>query len=1094
MKRKHVISIILVVAIAFQSLMLNAFMVSALSNEQIIYNFLREKIGLNTAAACGVLANIEKESGFRNDVLEYGYTWASGGGYGICQWTNSPRTSSTGRRTNLVNWCNQNGYDYTSLTGQLNYLKHELNTSYYYNLVTKRLLSVNNTAQGAYDAGYVWCYYFEVPAGYNTGVSVTRGNIAQNTYWPKYSGDVSHTLHTYTGSYYEAAHPHRVYQKCTCGATKYTGTYQTVSSCSQCSFTQDSKYNTVKGFKAYPCVTSNFEVKTSDLSTRGGEIYTTDFCTINELYTNGWCKVTFPMDSGGTRTAYTQISKFIKSPSTALTKYTATEYINLYSTSSLSTQIYRIYPGDVCYTIGKSGSATQIFMPMSGGGYYVLGWAVLPTTSAQVTTYDVPFKCRTISTEKVKCYNDIDFSSSPGNIYPEDDCVITAVYTNGKVQVSCPWSDGTTKTVYVNKSVFINSSSTPQNITAPKYAKTYLRTDMSTNIGWIDSGDKIQVVATSGDKTQIIYPADVGKRCAWVYTSDLTQTYTVSYNANGGSGAPSSQTKTHAKDLTLSSTKPTRTGYTFVGWATSSSATTAQYSAGSIYTNDASVTLYAVWRKQSYTITYNANGGANAPGVQTQTYQTAITVTSEQPDKTYTINFDANGGTVNTGSYSLDCTFDSWNTNKSGTGTTVKSGSSYTPNANVTLYAIYTDPAIGNYPIPSRTGYTFDGWYTAADGGTRLNTTSTISADTTLYAHWNLEIYSVIYFDDGSSNIPEEQTKTYGTAITLSSMIPEKEGYTFKGWTTEEGSTTVAYLPGAQYNNDEWVILYAVWEKNQATLSSITIESMPTKITYQIGEILNTTGLKLKLTYSDNTTEVITNGFTTSGFNSTTAGNQVVNVSYGGYTTSFTVTITENNTDSAKYQISGAQGIAGSTVEVYLSIANNPGIISLRNSISYDTTALELIKVENTGLLNGFTNPSATMSSPYILRWADSYATENNESNGIVAKLTFSIKEDAPVGDYIVSVNPIEARDFNGTKIVFESSSATVTVIDYTIGDIDDDGEVSDWDAIILNRYLAGWDVEVNELAADIDGDGEVSDWDAIVLERYLAGWDITLN
>ena len=62
------------------------------------------------------------------------------------------------------------------------------------------------------------------------------------------------------------------------------------------------------------------------------------------------------------------------------------------------------------------------------------------------------------------------------------------------------------------------------------------------------------------------------------------------------------------------------------------------------------------------------------------------------------------------------------------------------------------------------------------------------------------------------------------------------------------------------------------------------------------------------------------------------------------------------------------------------------------------------------------------------------------------------------------------------------------------VGDVDGDGEITDWDAIMLNRYLAGWEVEMNSAAADTDGDGELTDWDAIVLERYLAGWDIELN
>ena len=71
--------------------------------------------------------------------------------------------------------------------------------------------------------------------------------------------------------------------------------------------------------------------------------------------------------------------------------------------------------------------------------------------------------------------------------------------------------------------------------------------------------------------------------------------YTVTYDANGGAGAPSSQTKWHDEDLTLSSSKPTRAGYGFVGWATSPSATSATYQAGGTYTANAAITLYAVW-------------------------------------------------------------------------------------------------------------------------------------------------------------------------------------------------------------------------------------------------------------------------------------------------------------------------------------------------------------------------------------------------------------------------------------------------------------------------------------------------------------------
>lgn len=75
------------------------------------------------------------------------------------------------------------------------------------------------------------------------------------------------------------------------------------------------------------------------------------------------------------------------------------------------------------------------------------------------------------------------------------------------------------------------------------------------------------------------------------------QTYTVSYNANGGTGAPGDQIKYHGTSLTLSTTKPTRTGYTFLGWATSSTAASATYQPGDSYSENSNITLYAVWQK-----------------------------------------------------------------------------------------------------------------------------------------------------------------------------------------------------------------------------------------------------------------------------------------------------------------------------------------------------------------------------------------------------------------------------------------------------------------------------------------------------------------
>lgn len=157
--------------------------------------------------------------------------------------------------------------------------------------------------------------------------------------------------------------------------------------------------------------------------------------------------------------------------------------------------------------------------------------------------------------------------------------------------------------------------------------------------------------------------------------------YTIKYNANGGTGAPSSQTKWKDQTLKLSTTKPTRTGYSFLGWSTSSTATSATYAAGANYTANAAATLYAVWKANTYTVSYNANGGTGAPANQTKTYGKTLTLSTTKPTRT---NYNFKG----------------WGTSASATTVSYAAGTSYTANAAITLYAIwelaYQKPRISN--------------------------------------------------------------------------------------------------------------------------------------------------------------------------------------------------------------------------------------------------------------------------------------------------------------------------------------------------------------------------------------------------------------
>ena len=168
------------------------------------------------------------------------------------------------------------------------------------------------------------------------------------------------------------------------------------------------------------------------------------------------------------------------------------------------------------------------------------------------------------------------------------------------------------------------------------------------------------------------------------YTVLKKDSYKIAFNANGGSGSPSSQTKWYGESLTLSSTKPTKTGYTFKGWSTSSSATSATWSAGGTYTRNESNTLYAVWQANTYTIKYNANGGSGAPSNQTKTHNKTLILSSTKPTRT---NYN----------------FEGWSTSSTATSAKYPAGGSYTDNKAATLYAVwslaYTKPRITNFSV-----------------------------------------------------------------------------------------------------------------------------------------------------------------------------------------------------------------------------------------------------------------------------------------------------------------------------------------------------------------------------------------------------------
>ncbi len=154
--------------------------------------------------------------------------------------------------------------------------------------------------------------------------------------------------------------------------------------------------------------------------------------------------------------------------------------------------------------------------------------------------------------------------------------------------------------------------------------------------------------------------------------------WTISYDANGGSGAPGPQANRWGIPSALSTVQPTRPGYNFTGWDTAANGSGERFASG--YTHPYfywanNVTLYAQWSIATYPVTYNANGGSGAPGDQTKTYGTNLVLSSTIPTRP-------------------GYKFIEWNTIYNGTGVNYPSGGTYADNAALTLYAQWASAPI----------------------------------------------------------------------------------------------------------------------------------------------------------------------------------------------------------------------------------------------------------------------------------------------------------------------------------------------------------------------------------------------------------------
>lgn len=329
--------------------------------------------------------------------------------------------------------------------------------------------------------------------------------------------------------------------------------------------------------------------------------------------------------------------------------------------------------------------------------------------------------------------------------------------------------------------------------------------------------------------------------------------------------------------------------------------------------------------------------------------------------------------------------------------------------------------------------------------------------------------------------------------MTLTKATPTRSGYTFQGWGISSGATSPTYQPGGTYTANASATLYAVWKQNTVTLSKIEIMSKPSKLTYEVGESLNTTGLKLKATYSDNSTQTITSGFTTSGFSSDSPGTKTVTVNYQGKTAKFDVTVMAKS-NTPKIVVATVNGKSGSLVQVKIMLEKNPGIASLKLKVTLDPQLTVESVVYNESIGGMFMQPQ-TMNSPMILNWFNG-AADLKEENPLFATLNIRISSSAKSGSTLpitVSYEQNNVYNIQEEDVYLEVVNGAVKVADHLCGDMNGNGIVDNKDLTRLFQYLSSYSGVDLAVTGDVNNDGKVDNKDLTRLFQYLSGWQVQI-
>ncbi|XRD25310.1 InlB B-repeat-containing protein [Lysinibacillus fusiformis] len=330
--------------------------------------------------------------------------------------------------------------------------------------------------------------------------------------------------------------------------------------------------------------------------------------------------------------------------------------------------------------------------------------------------------------------------------------------------------------------------------------------------------------------------------------------YTISFEVDGGSTV-SNQSVAHGEKASEPTPVPTKAGYTFGGWYTDVGRTQA-YDFTSVITE--ATTIYAKWNAQTYTVSFNTDGGS-AVSDQSVAYGGKASAPTPAPTK-------------------AGYTFEGWYTDA---GHTQVYDFTNVISENTTIYAkwkaqtytvsfntdggsavsdqsvAYGEKASAPTPAPTKAGYTFGGWYKDAGHTQAYDFTNVITENTTIYAKWKAQTYTVSFNTDGGSTV-SHQSVAHGGKANKPTSVPTKADYTFGGWYSSNTLEKLFDFESSFITRN--MTIYAKWISNVSpptsnNSSSTSGSSTPTTNTERIVvEVEGEDGINLSKTPITRTT------------------------------------------------------------------------------------------------------------------------------------------------------------------------------------------------------------------------------------------------